>query len=96
VTRAWDESAANASLSRVEAGQLDAPMADQPARAVLPEVVAQWVRLARGPSWDALVRHEAEWEHPERTRFQARQALGQALRDVLVLAAISVAAVERA
>jgi hypothetical protein len=71
-------------------------MADQPARAVLPEVVAQWVRLARGPSWDALVRHEAEWEHPERPRFQARQALGQALRDVLVLAAISVAAVERA
>jgi hypothetical protein len=72
VTRAWDESAASASLSRVEAGQLVARMADQPARAVLPEVVAQWEPLGRDPSWDALVRHEAEWERPEPMKFQAR------------------------
>jgi hypothetical protein len=96
VTQAWDESAANALLSRVEAGQLGAPMADQPARVVLPAVVAQWAPLVRGPWWAALVRHEAEWEHPEPMKFQPRQAPGQALRDVLVLAAISVAAVERA
>jgi len=90
--RAWDESAANALLNRVEAGQSGAPMADQPAWVVIPEVAAQWAPLVSGLSMDVLGLHEAEWAHPGRMNFQSRRALDRALPGALVAAAISVAA----